>query len=73
MQRKLATLLCCQMVEPEGRSRAMKAVRSLGERGLMELLLLHQNPYHLSSNLWAAVRARGCQFLGPGKSCYLTH
>ena len=25
----------------------------------------HQNPQQLSANLWAAVRARGCQFLGP--------
>ena len=27
--------------------------------------LQHQNPQQLSANLWAAVRARGCQFLGP--------
>lgn len=66
MQRKLLNLLCCNLVEPEGRSRSLKAVRSLGERSLTELLLMHQNPYHLSSNLWATVRARGCQFLGPG-------
>lgn len=26
---------------------------------------LFQNPQQLSANLWAAVRARGCQFLGP--------
>ena len=25
----------------------------------------HQNPQQLSANLWAAVRTRGCQFLGP--------
>uniref|UniRef100_A0A915IP87 RING-type E3 ubiquitin transferase n=1 Tax=Romanomermis culicivorax TaxID=13658 RepID=A0A915IP87_ROMCU len=65
MQRKLINLICCNLVEPEGRARALKSIRSLGERCLTELLLLHQNPYHLSSNLWATVRARGCQFLGP--------
>ena len=31
----------------------------------MELLIKHQNPNSISANLWAAVRSRGCQFLGP--------
>ena len=39
--------------------------RSLGERSVTELILQHQNPQQLSANLWAAVRTRGCQFLGP--------
>ncbi|XP_028832222.1 roquin-1 isoform X2 [Denticeps clupeoides] len=65
MQRKLVTLVHCQLVEEEGRVRAMRAARSLGERTVTELILQHQNPQQLSSNLWAAVRARGCQFLGP--------
>lgn len=65
MQRKLVTLLGCQLVEPEGRARALRASRSLGERTVTELILQHQNPQQLSANLWAAVRARGCQFLGP--------
>ncbi|XP_025162834.1 roquin-1 isoform X2 [Harpegnathos saltator] len=65
MQRKLVTLLGCQLVEPEGRARAVRAARSLGERSVTELILQHQNPQQLSANLWAAVRARGCQFLGP--------
>ena len=64
MQRKLVTLVGCQLVEPEGRARAVRAARSLGERSVTELILQHQNPQQL--NLWAAVRARGCQFLGPG-------
>ena len=64
---KLETLVHCQLVEEEGRVRAMRAARSLGERTVTELILQHQNPQQLSSNLWAAVRARGCQFLGPGK------
>lgn len=66
MQRKLVTLVNCQLLEEEGRARAMRAARSLGERTVTELILQHQNPQQLSANLWAAVRARGCQFLGPG-------
>ncbi|KAK0180667.1 hypothetical protein PV327_003027 [Microctonus hyperodae] len=65
MQRKLVTLIGCQLLEPEGRARAVRAARSLGERSVTELILQHQNPQQLSANLWAAVRARGCQFLGP--------
>ncbi|XP_043286038.1 roquin-2 [Venturia canescens] len=65
MQRKLVTLIGCQLVETEGRARAVRAARSLGERSVTELILQHQNPQQLSANLWAAVRARGCQFLGP--------
>ena len=67
MQRKLVSLVNCQLIEEEGRARAMRAARSLGERTVTELILQHQNPQQLSANLWAAVRARGCQFLGPGK------
>lgn len=68
MQRKLLVLINCQLVEEEGRSRAARAARSLGERSVTELILAHQNPQQLSANLWAAVRTRGCQFLGPGKA-----
>lgn len=66
MQRKVVSLVSCQLVEEEGRARAARAARSLGERTVTELILQHQNAQQLSSNLWAAVRARGCQFLGPG-------
>ncbi|CAK1554693.1 unnamed protein product [Leptosia nina] len=65
MQRKLVTLLQCAITDEEGRGRAARAARSLGERSVTELILQHQNPQQLSANLWAAVRARGCQFLGP--------
>ncbi|XP_026736361.1 roquin-1 isoform X2 [Trichoplusia ni] len=65
MQRKLVMLLQCVMTDEEGRGRAARAARSLGERTVTELILQHQNPQQLSANLWAAVRARGCQFLGP--------
>lgn len=65
MHRKLVTLITCQLLEEEGRARAARAARSLGERSVTELILQHQHPQQLSANLWAAVRARGCQFLGP--------
>ncbi|XP_026812653.1 roquin-2 [Rhopalosiphum maidis] len=65
MQRKLVTLVNCQLLENEGRMRAIRAARSLGERSMTELILHHQSAQQLSTNLWAAVRARGCQFLGP--------
>jgi len=65
IQRKLVTLINCQLLEQEGQTRAARAARSLGERSVTELILQHQNPQQLSANLWAAVRARGCQFLGP--------
>lgn len=44
MQRKLVTLVNCQLIEDEGRSRSMRAARSLGERTVTELILQHQNP-----------------------------
>nr|CAB3265490.1 roquin-1-like [Phallusia mammillata] len=65
MQRKLVALVNCQLVEEEGRKRAIRAGRALGERTVTELILLHQNPSTLSASLWTAVRGRGCQFLGP--------
>lgn len=65
MQKKLVSLVNCQLLVGEGRARALRAARFLGERTVTELLLQHQNPQQLSANLWAAVRARGCQFLGP--------
>ena len=66
MQRKIMSVLACDLHDSEGRVRTVRAVRSLGERAVSELIFQNQNPQHLSSNLWAAVRARGCQFLGPG-------
>lgn len=71
MQRKLVMLINCQLLEEEGRTRALKAARSLGERTVTELIIQHQNPQQLSTNLWSAVRARGCQFLGPGTFVFL--
>ena len=44
MQRKLTSLLQCQLVEGEGRLKAMRHARSIGERALSELLIKHQDP-----------------------------
>lgn len=65
VQRKIVYLLTSQLLDEEGRARSCRAARSIGERLVSELILLHQNQQQLSAYLWAAVRARGCQFLGP--------
>lgn len=72
LQRKLLALVHCPLTAAEGRARAARAARSLGERCALELLLQHHHQQQqggggqqLSAALWAAVRARGCQFLGP--------
>ncbi|KAF7990161.1 hypothetical protein HCN44_009896 [Aphidius gifuensis] len=65
MQRKLINLSGCQLIDIEGRIRAIKISKSIGERCVTELILNHQNPQEISVNLWTAVRSRGCQFLGP--------
>lgn len=64
--RKVFSLLNCQYIDREGRIKALKAARSLGERTCIDFILHHQNPQQLTANLWSAVRSRGCQFLGPG-------
>uniref|UniRef100_A0A0R3RFX8 RING-type E3 ubiquitin transferase n=1 Tax=Elaeophora elaphi TaxID=1147741 RepID=A0A0R3RFX8_9BILA len=65
MQRKLVSLLCYQLVEYKGLQRALKTARALAERALSELIIYHQDNSNVSATLWSAVRARGCQFLGP--------
>lgn len=42
MQRKLVMLLQCAVTDAEGRGRAARAARSLGERTVTELILQHQ-------------------------------
>jgi hypothetical protein len=66
MIRKIFSLLNSQYIDREGRLKALKAARSLGERTCIDFILHHQNPQQLTANLWSAVRSRGCQFLGPG-------
>lgn len=65
MLKKLVTLVNSQVIEVEGRVRVMRTARSLAERTITELLIIHQGQQQLSHQLWAAVRLRGCQFLGP--------
>ncbi|OQV17670.1 Roquin-1 [Hypsibius exemplaris] len=65
LQRKLMSLFQCQILLEEGRTRSFKAAKSVCERIVIELILQHQNQQQLTSHLWSAVRARGCQFLGP--------
>ena len=43
----------------------MRAARSIADRTVTELLVMHQNQQQLSTQLWTAVKNRGCQFLGP--------
>lgn len=64
MLKKLVTLLNCQIVDVEGRMKALRAANSIAERTITELLVMHQNQQQISSLLWTAVRQRGCQFLG---------
>jgi len=65
MLKKLVTLVNCQVLEGEGRARGLRAARSIADRTVTELLVLHQNQQQISTLLWTAVRNRGCQFLGP--------
>uniref|UniRef100_A0A0N5CXX7 RING-type E3 ubiquitin transferase n=1 Tax=Thelazia callipaeda TaxID=103827 RepID=A0A0N5CXX7_THECL len=65
MQRKLISLLCYQLMDFKGRQLALKAARALAERAVSEIIIYHQDNTSLSSNLWSAVRSKGCQFLGP--------
>jgi len=65
MLKKLVTVVNCQVLESEGRARALRAARSIADRTVTELLVMHQNQQQISTLLWTAVRNRGCQFLGP--------
>eukprot|EP00080_Pristionchus_pacificus_P002932 PDM62952.1 strd-1 [Pristionchus pacificus] len=65
VQRKIVHLICLQLAEPSGRLRAARQARQIAERILCEVMLGSQNQQSLSHQLWTAVRARGCQFLGP--------
>lgn len=55
MQRKLVMLLQCAITDEEGRGKAARAARSLGERTVTELILQHQVrriKYSLSESLF---------------------
>jgi hypothetical protein len=66
IQRKLLSLLCANVLVKEGRIKLLNILRSMSERIVSELVLRVHCISNLSSSLWSAVRARGCQFLGPG-------
>lgn len=65
MLKKLVTVVNCQFLEPDGRARVLRAARSITDRTVTELLVMHQNQQQISTLLWSAIRTRGCQFLGP--------
>lgn len=65
LQRKVLALLCYQWRETDGRLKTLKMCRGISERVMIEIILSIQSNTHVSSQLWTAVRARGCQFLGP--------
>lgn len=66
VQCKLFSLLCVQLISCNGLKNAFSYLRRIIERILTEIILTIQNNLHISSLLWSAVRARGCQFLGSG-------
>lgn len=66
VQRRLVSILNAQLYTEEGRTSAVRLTKSIAERVVTELVLSLQSSGNLSSYLWSAVRARGCQFLGPG-------
>lgn len=65
MLKKLVTVVNCQFLESDGRARVLRAARSITDRTVTELLVMHQNQQQISTLLWSAIRSRGCQFLGP--------
>uniref|UniRef100_A0A915CQK2 RING-type E3 ubiquitin transferase n=1 Tax=Ditylenchus dipsaci TaxID=166011 RepID=A0A915CQK2_9BILA len=47
------------------KSSGIPTLRTIAENIMTEMILAIQNSSYISSNLWTAVRSRGCQFLGP--------
>ena len=44
LQRKLSSLSNCCLSDEEGRTKLVRAARSIGERCVNELIVIHQNP-----------------------------
>ena len=70
MKNKIKTLLQCDIQAENGRLKACKAAKSIGERAITEILIKQKDAHSVSTSLWTAVRARGCQFLGELMSIY---
>ena len=49
LQRKLSSLSNCSISDEDGRTKLVRAVRSIGERCVNELIVIHQNPQVLLS------------------------
>lgn len=64
MKNKIKTLIQCDIQAEHGRLKACKAAKSIGERAITEILIKQKDAHSVSTSLWTAVRARGCQFLG---------
>uniref|UniRef100_A0A914HAJ1 Protein-lysine N-methyltransferase n=1 Tax=Globodera rostochiensis TaxID=31243 RepID=A0A914HAJ1_GLORO len=65
IQHKLFSLLCANLWQEESRAQMLKLLRSMSGQIVSELIPCIEGTVNLSSALWSAVRARGCQFLGP--------
>ena len=48
----------CQILEGDGRVRALRAARSIADQTVTELLVMHQNQQQMSMLLWTVVRNR---------------
>ncbi|KAI3409936.1 RING [Globodera pallida] len=65
IQHKLFSLLCANLWQEGSRAQMLKLLRSMSGQIISELVPCIEGTINLSSALWSAVRARGCQFLGP--------
>ncbi|EDV27531.1 uncharacterized protein TRIADDRAFT_53314 [Trichoplax adhaerens] len=65
LERKLISLASCQLLEELGRKDIIKYIRKLGERILLELILLMKSRQQQVNELFAALRSLKCQLFGP--------
>ncbi|CAL8108738.1 unnamed protein product [Orchesella dallaii] len=61
------TIILINSVTSNDYSKLLKPIKNLGERCVVELTSVcsHASHYHAQQQLWAAIRARACQFMGP--------
>lgn len=65
LQRKLDTLLRCNINDAVSPLTVMQLTLSVAHRAVNDLAHYYQVEQHSAVNIWAAVRSHGCQFLGP--------